>query len=85
MQLFHEAKKSNQIRSLRARSKQAQDQDRLTKRLEKTRILQEAHYDNVNSIGEVDALTSSTVLDINRAEVLRDPKRRYIHPSLRNW
>ena len=44
----------------------------------------EIYIDNVNSIGERDSLGEYPALDINRADVLRDPKLRdYIHPSLR--
>lgn len=51
---------------------------------ERKRIFQEAHYDNVESIGEVVALSNSVTLAIDRADVLRDPKLpEYEHPSLR--
>jgi hypothetical protein len=54
---------------------------------ERRRIFQEAHHDILKSPGEVDALTSSTALGIERADVLRDPKLRtpengYTHAAL---
>jgi len=54
----------------------------LDTRLERQRLFDEAFHDNVHSIGEVDALTGSEALDVNRADVLRDPKLGYLHPSL---
>jgi hypothetical protein len=66
----------------RSRSKQEKDKSRLDRRLERQRLFDEAFHDNVHSIGEVDALTGSDVLDVSRADVLRDPKIGYLHPSL---
>lgn len=83
---FHEDIHNGKIpyRRTRARSKQVKDAKHFDAWQERKRILKEAHYDNVNSIGEVDALTSSEVLGIGRGEVLRDPKLRcYVHPSLK--
>lgn len=85
IQLFHEAKQLGKIPHQRAKSKQKKDQTRYAARLEKQRLFSEAHYDQIDSPGEVDALTSSVTLGVERAEVLRDPKLRYLHPSLRDW
>jgi len=47
------------------------------------RLFQEAFRDNIDSIGEVDALTGSEALNVDRGDVLRDPKiPEYRHPSL---
>jgi hypothetical protein len=43
-------------------------------RLERQRLFQEAFHDNIDSIGEVDALTGSEALEVNRGGILRDPK-----------
>lgn len=95
IELFQEAKQNGQVRSTRARSKQDRDQDRHVRRLEKSRILQEAFYDSGaregashQSPGEVDALSDSTTLNVSRGDVLRDPKIRtrqgpYVHPAMR--
>jgi len=55
----------------RCKSKHEKDKARLDFRLERQRLFQEAFHDN---IGEVDALTGSEALDVNRGGVLRDPK-----------
>jgi len=51
-----------------------EDKVRLDFRLERQRLFQEAFHDNIDSIGEVDALTGSEALEVNRSGVLRDPK-----------
>jgi len=66
----------------RARSKREKDKARFDSRLERARLFQEAFHDNIQSIGEVDALTTSEALEVNRGDVLRDPKLSYIHPCL---
>jgi hypothetical protein len=56
---------------------------RLNFHLERQRFLKEAFYDGIDSIGEVDALTRSEALTVDRGDVLRDPKLRgYQHPAL---
>jgi hypothetical protein len=56
---------------------------RLDFRLERQRLLKEAFYDNIKSVGEVDALSGSQALTFDRGDVLRDPKvRGYQHPAL---
>ena len=87
---FHENIRSGRIpyRRCRARGKQLKDAEHLDAYRERKRIFQEAFHDNVDSIGELDALTDSPILGISRAEVLRDPKVRvnghpYVHPGLR--
>jgi hypothetical protein len=45
-------------------------------------LFQEAFHDNIDSIGEVDALTGSEALEVNRGDILRDPKLSYTHPCL---
>jgi hypothetical protein len=56
--------------------------DRLDFRLERRRLFQEAFYDNIDSKGEVDALTSQA-LTVDRGDVLKDQKLRgYQHPAL---
>ncbi len=56
-------------------------------KLSKNEILEwhspEIYVDNVDSIGERDSLSEYPALGINRADVLKDPKLRYTHPSLR--
>jgi hypothetical protein len=84
IQHFQECKRLGEIPHTRARSKQKKDQTRARIREERQRILHEAFHDNVDSVGEVDALTDSQLLDVSRGEVLRDPKVRYVHPSLTN-
>jgi hypothetical protein len=55
---------------------------RLDFRLERPRFFKEASYYDVDSIGEVDALTGSEALAVDRGDVLRDPKLRgYQHPA----
>lgn len=68
----------------RSRSKREKDKARQDTRDERQRLFKEAFHDNVGSVGEVDALTGSVVLDVNCGDVLRDPKLRspYLHPSL---
>jgi len=67
----------------RSRSKCEKDKARQDTRDERKRLFSEAFHDNVHSIGEVDALTGSEALEVNRGDVLRDPKLRYIHPCLK--
>jgi hypothetical protein len=56
---------------------------RLDFRLERQRLFKEAFYDNIDSKGEVDALTGSEALAVDRGDVLRDPKvKGYQHPAL---
>lgn len=74
----------------RTRSKQQKDVARNELRLEKQRLFNEAFWDvgtgSNPSPGEVDALTSSELLNVDRGDVLRDPKvRGYKHPILRDW
>ena len=64
------------------KSKHEKDKARLDFRLERQRLFQEVFHDNIDSIGEVDALTGSEVLEVNRGDVLRNPKLSYIHPCL---
>jgi hypothetical protein len=67
----------------RSRSKREKDKARQDFRLERQRLLKEAFYDNIQSIGEVDALTGSERLTVDRGDVLRDPKvKGYQHPAL---
>jgi hypothetical protein len=68
----------------RSRSKREKDKARQDTRDERKRLFSEAYHDNIHSLGEVDALTSSEALDVNRGDVLRDPKLRqpYAHPCL---
>jgi hypothetical protein len=66
----------------RCKSKHEKDKARLDFQLERQRLFQEAFHDNIDSIGEVDALTGSEALDVNRGDVSRDPKLSYIHPCL---
>ena len=67
----------------RSRSKHEKDKARQDTREERKRLFQEAFHDNIGSIGEVDALTGSEALEVNRGDVLRDPKiRGYRHPCL---
>ena len=75
-------------RSHRSHNKQLKDRAHGERRKEKQRIFDEAHHDVIDSPGEVDALTNSKVLRIERADVLRDPKLRtpangYTHAFLR--
>ena len=45
----------------------------------------EIYCDVLDSIGERDALDTFPVMDVNRADVLYDPKlRNYVHPSLKD-
>ena len=87
---FRKAKERGLIPSSRAKSKERIDIARHELRLEKQRIFKEAFYDvgmgSNPSPGEVDTLTSSEVLNVERGEVLQDPKvRGYKHPVLRDW
>lgn len=67
----------------RSRSKREKDKTRQDTRDERKRLFSEAFHDNVHSIGEVDALTGSEALSIDRGDVLQDPKiRGYRHPNL---
>ncbi len=67
----------------RSRSKREKDKARQDTRDERQRLFKEAFHDNIDSIGEVDALSGSGALDVSRGDVLRDPKiREYRHPSL---
>jgi hypothetical protein len=67
----------------RSRSKREKDKTRQDTRDERQRLFKEAFHDNIDSLGEVDALTGSEALSIDRGDVLRDPKiREYRHPSL---
>jgi len=67
----------------RSRGKREKDKARQDTRDERKRLFQEAFRDNVHSIGEVDALTGSEPLNVDRGDVLRDPKiPEYRHPSL---
>jgi hypothetical protein len=53
-------------------------------REERARLFQEAYHDQLNSVGEIDALTSGIALDVVPGDVLWDPKLRgYQHPGLR--
>jgi hypothetical protein len=83
---FHEDIRSGRIpyRRGRARSKQTKDLKHWQQREERTRILNEAHHDVLESPGEIDALTNSETLHVSRGEVLKDPKQRpyYLHPCL---
>jgi hypothetical protein len=57
--------------------------DRLDFRLERRRLFKEAFYDNIESKGEIDALTGSQALTVDRGDILKDPKLRgYQHPAL---
>jgi len=67
----------------RSRSKHEKDKAHQDTRDERKRLFSEAFHDNIDSIGEVDALTGSEALEVNRGDVLRDPKLRYVHPSLK--
>ena len=58
----------------RSRSKREKDKARQDTRDERKRLFSEAFHDNVHSIGEVDALTGSEALEVNRGDILRDPK-----------
>jgi hypothetical protein len=74
----------------RAKSKQQKDVARYELRLEKQRLFNEAFWDvgagSNPSPGEVDALTNSELLNVDRGDVLRDPKvRGYKHPALQDW
>jgi hypothetical protein len=52
-------------------------------RLKHKRLFQEAFHDHADSIGKVDALTGSETLNVDRGDVLRDPRLRgYQHPVL---
>jgi len=82
---FHEAKLRSRVPRVRARSKQVKDQLHEDLHAERRRLFQEGYRDQLRSLGEVDALTSSQILDINPAEVLTDPKLRYEHPQLKKW
>jgi len=66
----------------RSRNKHEKDKARQDTRDERKRLFSEAFHDNIDSLGEVDALTGSEALEVNRGDVLRDPKLRYVHPSL---
>ena len=66
----------------RCRSKREKDKTRQDTRDERKRLFREAFHDNIDSRGEVDALTGSDMLSVDRGDVLRDPKLKYIHPSL---
>ena len=66
----------------RSPSKRRRDEVREYLYNERKRIFSEAYKDNVNSIGEITALTSSIPLGIDRADVLVDPKLRYRHRAL---
>lgn len=67
----------------RCKSRREKDRARLNFRLERQRLFKEAFHDNIDSIGEVDALTRSEALNVDRADVLRDPKLSgYQHPAL---
>jgi len=67
----------------RSKSKREKDTARLDFRLERQRLFKEAFHDNIHSKGEVDALTGSEPLSVDRGDVLRDPKiKGYQHPAL---
>ena len=80
---FHEAKLRSRVPRVRARSKQVKDQVHENLHAERRRLFQEGYRDQLRSLGEVDALTSSQILDINPADVLTDPKLGYEHPQLK--
>lgn len=83
---FRNAKREGLVRPHKSPSKRERDQARMANFEERERLFHEAFHDNIDSLGEVDALTSSEVLGIGRAEVLRDPKvRGYRHPKLTSW
>jgi hypothetical protein len=79
---FRDAKQRGRVPRVRARSKQVKDQVHEDLHAERRRLFREAYHDQLESRGEVDALTSSPVLGIDPAEVLTDPKLRYEHPQL---
>jgi hypothetical protein len=63
---------------------QAKERDRSEKRSELREVFAEALHDHVGSKGEVVALTSSESIEIDRGDVLRDPKiPGYVHPVVR--
>jgi hypothetical protein len=67
----------------RSKSKREKDIARLDFRLERQRLFQEAFHDNIDSKHEIDALTGSEALTVDRGDVLRDPKvKGYQHPAL---
>jgi len=95
---FREAKRKALVPHRRAKSKQVKDASRQSLREERQRIFQEAYHDRLENVGEIDALSSNTILAIDRAEVLYDPNlkpssllwnpklppsRGYQHPHLR--
>ena len=82
---FREAKLRSRVPRVRARSKQVKDHVHDDLHAERRRLFHEGYCDQLESLGEVDALTSSELLDINSAEVLTDPKLSYEHPQLKKW
>jgi hypothetical protein len=66
----------------RSKSKREKDKVRQDTRDERKRLFSEAFHDNIDSIGEVDALTGSEALSIDRGNVLPDPETGgYRHPN----
>lgn len=63
-------------RRRRCMSKREKDRARLDFRLERQQLFREAFHDNIESIGEIDALTGSEALSVDRGDVLRDQKLR---------
>jgi hypothetical protein len=53
----------------RSRSKREKHKSRRDIREERKRLFLEAFHDNIDSIGEVDALTESQTLNVDRADV----------------
>lgn len=69
--------------------KRVQETEQALLRSEQRKLVEETafHDEGIGphpSPGETDALITSELLDIQRGDVLRDPKLRgYVHPSLR--
>lgn len=67
----------------RSKSKREKDKARLDSRRGRRRLFREAFHDKIASIGEVDALTGSEALAVERGGILHDPKiRGHRHPGL---
>jgi hypothetical protein len=88
IQVFQEAKRLGGVPHVRAQSKHIKDILHKDLRAERHRLFKEGDHDQLQGslgYGEVTALTSSRLLNIDRAEVLTDPKLSYEHPQLKKW
>jgi hypothetical protein len=87
---FKRLKALGLISSTRAESKREQDDVRVRDYVEGEKRFLEvtAHRDNVPGSpgrGDVVALFNSKGLDVDEGDVLRNSKRRYVHPSIKKF